>query len=81
VGSNQRLPWIFHVETRDPDARFEIITRDSESRVRAALDPKNDLQDRLYISPRLSEEMPDAVHNHVFSVMFFCLTSAPVGQI
>ena len=55
----------------DPDARFDIVTRDDADRVRAALDPKGALGDRLSIGPRPSEEMPDAVRGHDLSVMFY----------
>lgn len=63
--------WISMVAARDPEARFEIVTRDDADRVRAALDPANDLAGRLDIRPRPSEEMPDAVRGHDLSVMFF----------
>lgn len=63
--------WISTVAARDPDARFEIVTRDDAEPVREALDPENKLPGRLSIGPRLSEEMPDAVRCHDLSVMFY----------
>jgi glycosyltransferase involved in cell wall biosynthesis len=59
------------VAARDPDARFEIVTRDDAGDVRAALDPANALSGRLRIGPRPPEEMPDAVRGHDLSVMFY----------
>ena len=55
----------------NPNARFDIVTRDDANRVREALDPKGALGNRLSIGPRPTEEMPDAVRNHDLSVMFY----------
>lgn len=63
--------WMTSVAALDPDARFEIVTRDDAERVREALDPANELAGRLSVGPRLSDEMPDAVRGHDLSVMFF----------
>ncbi|MBC7140427.1 MAG: glycosyltransferase family 4 protein [Defluviimonas sp.] len=63
--------WMTSVAALDPDARFEIVTRDDAERVREALDPANELARRLSVGPRLSDEMPDAVRGHDLSVMFF----------
>ena len=63
--------WMRVAAVRDPDARFEIVTRDDAARVRATLDPANELAERLSIAPRPSEDMPDAVRGHDLSVMFF----------
>tara|TARA_R100000935_G_scaffold49398_2_gene74677 strand:- start:4324 stop:5535 length:1212 start_codon:yes stop_codon:yes gene_type:complete len=63
--------WMRVAAARDPDARFEIVTRDSAARVRAALDPTNELAGRLIIGPQPSEGMPDAVRGHDLSVMFY----------
>lgn len=54
-----------------PDARFEILTRDDANSVRAALDAKGALGNRLSIGPRRSEEMPNAIRGHDLSVMFY----------
>jgi glycosyltransferase involved in cell wall biosynthesis len=63
--------WLSTVAQDDPDARFEIVTRDDTDRVRMALDPMNTLGNHLKIGPRPTEEMPDAVRNHDLSVMFY----------
>ena len=63
--------WMRVAAARDPDARFEIVTRDDAIRVRATLDPENELAGRLSIGPRPSENMPDAVRGQDLSVMFF----------
>ena len=63
--------WMRVASARDPDARFEIVTRDDAQRVRAELDPTNDMAGRLSIGPRPSEDMPDAVRGHDLSVMFY----------
>ncbi|MFN3661816.1 glycosyltransferase [Yoonia sp.] len=63
--------WLRVAAARDPDARFEIVTRDDAARVRAVLDPDSELTSRLHIGPRRSEDMPDAVRGHDLSVMFY----------
>ncbi|MFU8865535.1 MAG: glycosyltransferase [Rhodobacterales bacterium] len=63
--------WMHVAAVRDPDARFEIVTRDDADQVRALLDPKNELTGRLNIGPRPCGEMPDAVRAHDISVMFY----------
>lgn len=63
--------WMRVAAARDPDALFEIVTRDDAARLRATLDPTNELAGRLSIGLRPSEEMPDAVRGHDLSVMFF----------
>ena len=63
--------WLATAAQVDPDVRFDIVTRDDAGRVRAAIDPRAKLGDRLTIASRPSEEMPDALHSHDLSVMFF----------
>jgi len=63
--------WLSTVAMDDPNARFDIVTRDDADGARAALDPTNALRDRLTIGPRPSEEMPDGVRGHDLSVMFY----------
>lgn len=63
--------WIAAAAARDPEARFEIVTRDDIERVRSALDPEGGLGARLRIGGRRPEDMPDAVRAHGLSVMFF----------
>lgn len=63
--------WLSVAAAHDPDARFEIVTRDDAERVRDALDPENTLAERLQIASRPPEAMPDVVCGHDLSVMFF----------
>jgi len=63
--------WLSTAAMDDPDARFDIVTRDDADRVRAALDPQGALGDRLSIGSRPTEEMPEAVRKHDLSVMFY----------
>ncbi|MBY6016080.1 glycosyltransferase [Qipengyuania gaetbuli] len=63
--------WISTVAAEDPDAKFDILTRDDAGRIRAELDPEGNLGARLRIGARSPKEMPAAVHSHDLSVMFF----------
>lgn len=63
--------WLSAAASDDPDTQFDIVTRDDVDDVRAALDPTNALRERLIISPRPPEEMPDALRGHNLSVMFY----------
>ena len=63
--------WLSTVAMDDPEAQFDIVTRDDVDRVRAALDPQGALGKRLCIGPRPTEEMPNAVRSHDLSVMFY----------
>lgn len=63
--------WMRVVASRDPDARFEIVTRDDAVRVCVTFDPRNDLTGRLSVGPKPTEDMPDAVRSHDLSVMFY----------
>lgn len=56
---------------RDPDARFDIVTRDDADSVRQTVDPQGVLGARLTIGSRRPQDMPDAVRCHDVSVMFF----------
>ena len=72
--------WIHVVAARDPSTRFEIVTRDDKSRVRATLDPENKLKERLDIGPSSSEEMPSAVRRQDLSTMFFTSGLSKLGS-
>lgn len=72
--------WMRVVAGRDPATEFEVVTRDDASRVRATLDPVNELGGRLNIGPRPSEDMPDAVRGHDVSVMFFTSGLSKLGS-
>jgi len=63
--------WLSAIATDNLNTRFDIVTRDDANRVRATLDPKGALGNRLSIGPRPSEEMPDAIRDHNLSVMFY----------
>lgn len=63
--------WMGVAAARDPNALFEIVTRDDAMQVRATLDPTNELAGRLDVGPRPSGNMPDAVRGQDLSVMFF----------
>lgn len=72
--------WIKVASERDPEAVFDIVTRDDEDQVRAALDPKNTFSERLRIGGHHSEDMPDAVRQHDLSVMFFSVGLSKLGS-
>ena len=63
--------WLSAVAINDPDAQFDVVTRDDVNHVREVLDPNGALSDRLSVEPRRSEEMPAAVRGHDLSVMFY----------
>lgn len=55
----------------DPDAVFELTTRDDQARVRAALDPEGRLSERLRIAPSGPEDVQRVLQGQTASVMFF----------
>ena len=72
--------WLAAAAAHDPQARFEIVTRDDPLSVRTAVDPTGRLKDRLTIGPRKSQDMPDAVRGHDLSVMFFTEGLSKLGS-
>lgn len=72
--------WFACVAQADPQARFEIVTRDDPDEVRAAIDPQARLGERLAIGGRPSREMPDALGGHDLSVMFFTVGLSKLGS-
>jgi glycosyltransferase involved in cell wall biosynthesis len=72
--------WIDLAADLDSDVIFDIITRDDADQVRAALDSKRRLGERLRISARLPDDMPNAVREHDLSVMFFTEGLSKVGS-
>lgn len=72
--------WIAVASRRDPAAVFDIVTRDDPARVFAALDPEDRLGDRLKVGGRDSQDMPDAVSSHDFSIMFFTSGLGKLGS-
>lgn len=63
--------WLKAAAIHDPEARFDIVSRDDLQSVRKALDPDGRLNARLTIGPRKPEDMPEAVRGHDLSVMFY----------
>lgn len=56
---------------RDPAMIFEITTRDDADRVRAALDPNDDLGDRLHIAPSATNKVQEVLQGQLASVIFY----------
>ena len=70
-----RMDWLAGILSascaqKDPEARFEVVTRDDAETVRAALDPDGKLGDRLAIFPSASESVHEALQKQSASVMF-----------
>lgn len=63
--------WCGAVSQSDHQATFDIVTRDDADLVRRSVDPSRLLGQRLRITPRRPDEMPDAVSRHTVSVMFY----------
>jgi glycosyltransferase involved in cell wall biosynthesis len=55
----------------DPDAVFELTTRDDPVQVRAAIDPAGRLGDRLLITPSAPENVQQVLRQQTASVMFY----------
>ena len=72
--------WLYIASSRDPEAEFEIVTRDDVKQVLHALDPQGKLGDRLRIGPRAPDEMPEAVRAHDLSIMFFTEGLSKLGS-
>ncbi|MDB9715936.1 glycosyltransferase [Amylibacter sp.] len=68
------------VAQKDPEARFEVITRDDAETVRAALDIDGNLCDRLSIFPSASESVHEALQKQSTSVMFFTDGTSKLGS-
>lgn len=70
-----RLDWLASFLTvtakRDPQAVFELTTRDDPFRVQAALDPNGLLAERLRIAPSAPEDVQRELQGQTASVMFF----------
>lgn len=65
---------------RDPNARFEVITRDDPLAVRLAVNRSGRLGARLTVAARKPQEMPNAVRGHDVSVMFFTDSVSELGR-
>ena len=68
------------VAQKDPEARFEVVTRDDAETVRAALDIDGKLGDRLSIFPSASESVHEALQKQSTSVMFFTAGTSKLGS-
>lgn len=68
------------VAQKDPEARFEVVTRDDAEKVRAALDIDGKLGDRLSIFPSASESVHEALQKQSTSVMFFTSGTSKLGS-
>lgn len=79
-----RLDWLASflsvVAERDPDAVFELTTRDDPARVRAALDPDGRLGERLRIAPSAPEDVQRVLQGQTASVMFFADGLSKLGS-
>ncbi len=63
--------WFRGVAHDDPEATFDIVTRDDAVLVRQCVDLDGCLGERLRIASCRPDEMPDAVSHHSVSAMFF----------
>tara|TARA_Y200000002_G_scaffold131739_1_gene108568 strand:+ start:53751 stop:54974 length:1224 start_codon:yes stop_codon:yes gene_type:complete len=72
--------WFQVVAMHDPNASFEIVTRDLAKNVRAIIDPTNKLEKRLNIYSQQSEEMPSVLQRHDLSIMFFTKGLSKLGS-
>lgn len=63
--------WFMAVASRDPEARFEIVTRDDPTTVRTALALPETVEARLTITSSPPQEVHKAVQRHSLSVMFY----------
>ena len=68
------------VAQNDPEARFEVVTRDDAEKVRAVLDIDGKLGDRLSIFPSASERVHEALQKQAISVMFFTSGTSKLGS-
>ncbi|ADP69699.1 hypothetical protein Rvan_0414 [Rhodomicrobium vannielii ATCC 17100] len=70
-----RLDWLAaflaFAAARDPNAIFELTTRDDPARVRAGLDPDGRLGDRLRIAAVAPEDVHLVLQGQTASVMFY----------
>lgn len=78
------IDWLaafFHVvATHDPDARFEIITRDDPDVVRQKLSGDSAFQNRIKVFGLPSDQVHAAVQQHYASTMFFTSGVSKLGS-
>lgn len=63
-----------------PDARFEIISRDSPDSITAALGLAPSLQSQLLLASASPQEMPDRIRRNSASMMFFTPSLRKLGS-
>jgi glycosyltransferase involved in cell wall biosynthesis len=68
------------VAKKDPEAKFEIITRDDASMVRVALDVNGKLGSRLSIFSCKPENIHEKLQEHSTSAMFFTTGKSKLGS-
>jgi glycosyltransferase involved in cell wall biosynthesis len=68
------------VAQKDPEARFEVVTRDDAEKVRTVLDIDGKLGDRLSIFPSASESVHEVLQKQATSVMFFTSGTSKLGS-
>lgn len=68
------------VAKEDPEAKFEVITRDDMPMVRAAIDSNGSLGDRLSIFPSHPDNVHKNLQKHSTSVMFFTPGKSKLGS-
>lgn len=78
------LDWLANffqaVADRDPQARFEVITRDDATEVRKQLGGSSEFQDRMRVFGLPSHEVHSAVQKHEVSAMFFTQGISKLGS-
>jgi len=68
------------VAEQDPQARFEVITRDEADVVRSRLGGNEDFQRRLRVFGLPSQQVHSAVQSHMVSAMFFSQGLSKLGS-
>ena len=68
------------VAQNDPEAQFEVVTRDDAETVRSALDIDGKLGNRLSTFPSASESVHEALQKQSTSVMFFTSGTSKLGS-
>ena len=68
------------IANQDPEAKFEIVTRDDASKIQAALNVKANLASRLKIFSSQPENVHKILQKHSISVMFFTPGISKLGS-
>lgn len=79
-----RLDWlaafIAVAARRDPEARFQLTTRDDPTTLREAIDPTGTLGPRLRIAPSDPDRVQEVLWKQIASVMFFTDGLGKIGS-